>query len=80
MLNANLFPFDAPEAPSHRGSVEQWMRLFQDWLCRQLEATDGRGRFQEDAWEHHSGGGGRSRVLTGGQIIEKGGVNFSAVA
>ncbi|WP_394799944.1 coproporphyrinogen III oxidase, partial [Hymenobacter translucens] len=56
------------------------MRLFQDWLCRQLEATDGRGRFQEDAWEHHSGGGGRSRVLTGGQIIEKGGVNFSAVA
>jgi coproporphyrinogen III oxidase len=37
------------------------------------------GRFQEDKWQHHSGGGGRTRVLQGGNIIEKGGVNFSAV-
>ena len=55
------------------------MRQFQDWLCAELEATDGTGRFREDAWQHHSGGGGRSRVLTEGTIIEKGGVNFSGV-
>jgi coproporphyrinogen III oxidase len=55
------------------------MRQFQDWLCQQIEAADGLGQFQEDAWQHHSGGGGRSRVLTGGRVIEKGGVNFSAV-
>jgi coproporphyrinogen III oxidase len=30
-------------------------------------------------WERPGGGGGISRVLTGGNIIEKGGVNFSAV-
>lgn len=63
-----------------RARVEAWMRQFQDWLCHELEAADGSGRFQEDAWEHHSGGGGRSRVLTNGNILEKGGVNFSAVA
>lgn len=55
------------------------MRQFQDWLCQQIEAADGLGQFQEDAWQHHGGGGGRSRVLTGGTVIEKGGVNFSAV-
>ncbi|MBX0289565.1 oxygen-dependent coproporphyrinogen oxidase [Hymenobacter sp. HSC-4F20] len=73
-------PFPTPSSqPRFRDTVEQWMRQFQDWLCQQLEAADGLGRFQEDAWQHHGGGGGRSRVLTGGNIIEKGGVNFSAV-
>ncbi|UOG72774.1 oxygen-dependent coproporphyrinogen oxidase [Hymenobacter tibetensis] len=76
-----LTPFpSATPAPTFRASVEAWLRAFQDWLCQQLETTDGTGRFQEDAWQHHSGGGGRSRILTGGTIIEKGGVNFSAVS
>ncbi|UOQ64328.1 oxygen-dependent coproporphyrinogen oxidase [Hymenobacter volaticus] len=73
------FPTVIP-APTLRASVEVWLRAFQDWLCQQLETTDGAGRFREDAWQHHSGGGGRSRILTGGNIIEKGGVNFSAVS
>ncbi|TGD80251.1 oxygen-dependent coproporphyrinogen oxidase [Hymenobacter wooponensis] len=73
-----LFP-TASAAPTFRQSVEAWMRHFQDWLCQQIEAADGLGHFQEDAWQHHSGGGGRSRVLAGGRVIEKGGVNFSAV-
>ncbi|MDU0370032.1 oxygen-dependent coproporphyrinogen oxidase [Hymenobacter endophyticus] len=72
------FPVPTPHA-RFRDTVEAWMRQFQDWLCQQLEATDGTGRFREDAWQHHSGGGGRSRVLTEGTIIEKGGVNFSGV-
>jgi coproporphyrinogen III oxidase len=79
MLSTLPFPA-AVSAPTFRASVEAWLRAFQDWLCQQLEATDGAGRFQEDAWQHHSGGGGRSRILTGGNIIEKGGVNFSAVS
>ena len=73
-------PFPAPIAqPRFRDTVEAWMRQFQDWLCAELEATDGTGRFREDAWQHHGSGGGRSRVLTEGTIIEKGGVNFSGV-
>ncbi|MGB1203461.1 MAG: oxygen-dependent coproporphyrinogen oxidase, partial [Alloalcanivorax venustensis] len=37
------------------------------------------GQFLEDSWEREEGGGGRSRVLTDGRVIEKGGVNFSHV-
>ena len=33
----------------------------------------------EDSWQRPEGGGGRSRVLTEGAVIEKGGVNFSHV-
>lgn len=50
----------------------------QDQICSGLEAIDGNGTFKEDRWERPEGGGGRSRVIQG-DIIEKGGVNFSAV-
>ena len=53
-------------------------QALQDDICRQLELADGGGVFREDRWQHHEGGGGRSRVIEG-QTIEKGGVNFSAV-
>ncbi len=55
------------------------MRQFQDWLCQQLEAADGGATFREDAWSHEGGGGGRTRVIGPGAVLEKGGVNFSAV-
>ena len=35
--------------------------------------------FREDVWERAAGGGGRSRVIEGGAVFEKGGVNFSEV-
>lgn len=55
------------------------MRRFQDWLCQQLEAADGGTAFTEDLWQHEGGGGGRTRVIANGAVLEKGGVNFSAV-
>lgn len=51
----------------------------QDRICRALEEADGGATFREDAWERPGGGGGRSRTLTGGAVIEKGGVGYSAV-
>ena len=51
----------------------------QDRICQALEKADGTGTFREDAWQRPGGGGGRSRTLTEGTIIEKGGVGFSAV-
>ena len=60
-------------------SVRQYLLSLQDDICRQLEEEDGTGRFLEDSWERNAGGGGRSRVLTDGAVIEKGGVNFSHV-
>lgn len=54
-------------------------RSLQDTICAALEEEDGTGKFREDAWEHHSGGGGRTRLIQDGSVLEKGGVNFSAV-
>lgn len=44
-----------------------------------IEALDGRSMFVEELWEREGGGGGRTRVIKDGDILEKGGVNFSAV-
>lgn len=59
--------------------IESFFQNLQDSICRALEAEDGTALFQEDIWEHHSGGGGRSRVIQNGSVLEKGGVNFSRV-
>lgn len=56
-------------------------------MCReaQIEITkaiseiDGGATFQEDAWTRENGGGGMSRVLSGGNVFEKAGVNLSVV-
>jgi len=51
----------------------------QDEICASLETTDGVARFEEEIWQREGGGGGRTRVIQNGNILEKGGVNFSAV-
>lgn len=63
-----------------KAEVEAWFRGFQDSLCQALEACDGGAFFREDLWQHHHQGGGRSRVIENGSVLEKGGVNFSAVS
>ncbi|KAF0809615.1 coproporphyrinogen III oxidase [Alcanivorax sp. S71-1-4] len=60
-------------------AVKAYLLGLQDDICAQLEQEDGEGRFVEDSWNREEGGGGRSRVLTEGAVIEKGGVNFSHV-
>ena len=62
-----------------RDTITESFRNLQDDICRQLEEEDSKDRFKEDLWERSGGGGGRTRVLAGGDVIEKGGVNFSAV-
>lgn len=53
--------------------------MLQDSICQSLEEIDGSGRFKEDLWQREEGGGGRSRILEGGKLFEKAGVNFSKV-
>lgn len=60
-------------------SIRDWFISLQQSICEQLEEADGRGKFISDAWERPGGGGGVSRIITNGAVIEKGGVNFSAV-
>lgn len=59
--------------------IQDWFKGLQDDICSALENTDGNGKFHQDLWKRPEGGGGRTRVLKEGNIIEKGGVNFSAV-
>lgn len=62
-----------------REEVAEAYRIIQDEICRGLEEADGKGTFSEELWDREEGGGGRSRVMENGNVIEKGGVNFSAV-
>ncbi|WP_371375557.1 oxygen-dependent coproporphyrinogen oxidase [Thalassotalea aquiviva] len=60
--------------------VIDYLKSLQDKICQGLEQADGQGRFVEDNWKREEGGGGRTRVLTDGLVIEQGGVNFSLVS
>ncbi|WP_256012582.1 oxygen-dependent coproporphyrinogen oxidase [Desertivirga xinjiangensis] len=54
-------------------------QLIQNEICAGLEMLDGKAKFSEELWEREGGGGGKTRVLENGNVLEKGGVNFSAV-
>jgi coproporphyrinogen III oxidase len=61
-----------------RGRAARAARDLQAAITARLEALDG-GRFREDIWSRPGGGGGRTRVLSGGAVFEKAAVNFSEV-
>ena len=57
----------------------QYIEFLQTRICTALEACDGKARFIEDKWQRAEGGGGKTRVISGGNVFEKGGVNTSVV-
>lgn len=61
-------------------AVKHFLLKLQDDICQTLELVDGKGTFVEDNWRREEGGGGRTRVLTKGNVVEQGGVNFSQVS
>lgn len=62
-----------------RDEVALAYQQIQDSICEGLTLADGKAHFEEELWEREGGGGGRTRVMQNGNVIEKGGVNFSAV-
>ncbi len=63
-------------------SKENWVdyiHKLQDTICHALEDADAGQRFTEELWQRPEGGGGRTRVLAGGNLFEKAGVNTSVV-
>ncbi|MGE0388109.1 MAG: oxygen-dependent coproporphyrinogen oxidase [Gammaproteobacteria bacterium] len=60
-------------------AVRQYLLGLQDRICAAIEGCDGRARFVEDAWDRPAGGGGRTRVLSGGAVFEQAGIAFSHV-
>ena len=62
-----------------RLKIAETYKTIQDEICQALEKLDGTAKFEEEIWERDGGGGARTRIMQHGNIIEKGGVNFSAV-
>jgi coproporphyrinogen III oxidase len=56
-----------------------YIQNLQNQITKGLEKVDGKAQFKEDIWKRSEGGGGRSRILENGSVIEKGGVNISQV-
>ena len=51
----------------------------QKTICDKFEKIDGKARFFEDKWTRNAGGGGITKIIENGKVIEKGGVNISKV-
>ena len=64
---------------TRKKEIESWMRSLQTSITTGLEQLDGQTQFTQDKWDRSGGGGGITKVIENGRIIEKGGVNFSAV-
>jgi coproporphyrinogen III oxidase len=60
-------------------AVETYLTTLQSRICERLELIDQSAGFATESWDRPEGGGGISRVLADGDVIEKGGVNFSHV-
>ncbi len=69
---------DMPQA-TDVAAVKAYLMDLQERICAALEAADGGARFSADSWERPGGGGGRSRIIENGAVLEKGGVGFSHV-
>ena len=67
-----------PQQPDPQ-AVKTYLLQLQEHICQRLTAEDGGAEFVRDAWDRPEGGGGISRVIGNGKVIEKGGVNFSHV-
>ena len=64
---------------SFLAQVQDAYRQVQNEQVAALEAFDGRLETVRDTWDRPEGGGGDTRILRNGRVIEKGGLNFSAV-
>jgi coproporphyrinogen III oxidase len=59
--------------------ISERFRALQLHICLELERLDTQSKFSEDTWQREEGGGGHTRTLAAGKILEKAGVAFSAV-
>jgi coproporphyrinogen III oxidase len=58
--------------------VEKYVSELQLKICNAIEKLDGK-KFRSDKWNMQSEGGGVTKVLSDGNVFEKGGVNFSSI-
>lgn len=72
-----------PDKTQSTALRERWIHhihALQNTICEVLENADEEGRFREDRWDRsENGGGGKTRVMENGRLLEKAGVNTSVV-
>ena len=63
--------------------VSNWFKLLQDAFCNDISILENnKTKFKTTSWKRNSNkdeGGGEYRILKGGKIFDKVGVNFSKV-
>ena len=86
----SVAPFDNKDIPVTNNSsdssatvdtqaVKTFLLQLQESICSRLAAIDPDAELITDKWDREEGGSGISRVISGGKVFEKGGVNFSHV-
>lgn len=68
-----------PGSSVNIAAIEQYLRGLQDNICESIERIDGAETFREDLWDRAEGGGGRTRILSRGEVFEQAGIGFSKV-
>lgn len=63
----------------NKEQISSVYKSLQEEICKGLEFLDGNSTFNSDLWSREEGGGGRTNTIINGNVIEKGGVAFSAV-
>ncbi len=74
--------YDDQTMVNEKDFKEKWIYFVHDLqnrICAALETCDGKAKFEEDKWRRTGGGGGITRVISNGNVFEKGGVNISVV-
>lgn len=64
---------------SQKAEFSKFIKEAQQHICDKVEEVDGVAKFQIDDWTRDGFGGGSTRVISKGAVIEKGGVNYSIV-
>jgi coproporphyrinogen III oxidase len=60
-------------------NIKKYLLSWHNDVTTFLQAADPTAKLVVDQWQHANGGGGITRVLQEGQVIEKSGINFSHV-
>ncbi|HTP28445.1 MAG TPA: oxygen-dependent coproporphyrinogen oxidase [Anaeromyxobacteraceae bacterium] len=68
-----------PPARQVLAELNAFLSALQEEICQALEELNGSERFSRDRWDRVGGGGGLTRVLQHGAVLEKAGVSFSHV-
>ncbi len=65
--------------PPDKKAVRDYLVGLQHRITERVAEVDGGGAFRADVWQRPGGGGGESRILRDGALLEQGGVGFSHV-